>query len=458
MHRYVAAAAVSAVLLLALLVTPTISPRQDAPFYLAAAQGYLTNGFAYQFPREPLYPLFLAALERAGLRLDASLACVQNTLFMAGLYFFLRSMLGSSRRPAEIWTSAALVTLVPTFLVTMNGAMYTESVSCTLIFLLLGSLIRIFGTDTGGHDTRGVAILRGVAWATVAMLASVSLALIKGAFLYVNVAFGLAGAAAAVGFRATRARRTALAVSFLAVAIVSWGGTEIWLASQTPRLAGFQRGGAIFFGRTEFAARFNFRTQTVPFLVNAASESACRWLYYGECASYTFEVENGLGFSESARINGNEQALFERGFRRIAQQPVRQLVFAGFELVRFVLHHGTTGFAELRAPVLGPLVAGSLMTSLLKLFNVLLYLAVPAVVIALRRRGRRWRDVWRAWPEPTRFGTGLSLGYACLYLAVYGFATTLLRMVYPIAPLLVIFDALLIGAARAVLRPEASAP
>ena len=280
-----------------------------------------------------------------------------------------------------------------------------------------------------------------MAWATVAMLASVSLALIKGAFLYVNVAFGLAGAVAAVGCRATRARRTALAVSFVAVAIVSWGGTEVWLASQTPRLAGFQRGGAIFFGRTEFAARFNFRTQTVPFLVNAASESACRWLYHGECASYTFEAENGLGFSESARINGDERALFDRGFRRIAQQPVRQIVFAGFELVRFVLHHGTTGFAELRAPVLGSLVAGSLMTSFLKLFNVLLYLAVPAAVITLRRRGRRWRDVWRAWPQPTRFGTGLYIGYACLYLAVYGFATTLLRMVYPIAPFLVVFDA-----------------
>ena len=129
MQRYVAAAAVSAVLLLALLVTPTISPRQDAPFYLAAAQGYLTQGLAYQFPREPLYPLFLAALEGAGLRLDASLACVQNALFMAGLYFFLRSLLGSCRRSAEIWTMAALITLVPTFLVTVNGAMYTESVS-----------------------------------------------------------------------------------------------------------------------------------------------------------------------------------------------------------------------------------------------------------------------------------------------------------------------------------------
>ncbi|MBZ5589318.1 MAG: hypothetical protein LAO05_12220 [Acidobacteriia bacterium] len=455
MQKLVAAAAVAVLLLLAVSVAPTISPNQDAPIYLAAAHGYAVSGLAHQYPREPFYPLFLATVERLGLPLESALAVVQNALFLAGLHFFLRSMTGQRRRSAEVWAAAALVTLIPTFLVTVNGAMYTESLSCTLIFLLLGSLIRIFSTLPDDRSMGGSAVVRCTAWAIVAMAASASLALTKGSFLYVNVAFGIVGAIAAASIRMRSARRLVLVAAFLGVAIGAWGVTTMWLASRNPRSAGFERGGAIFFGRTEFAARFDFRTQAIPYLVNALSESACRRIYDGECESYTFGAENGLGFRERDRTNGNERTLFAKGIDKLLHQPLRQLAFAVFELTRFVFHHGTTGFAELHAPVLGPLLSSLGMKALLKLFNVLLYLVLPAAVIVLRRRGCRCRDAWRAWPEVVRLGTGLYVAYACLYLTVYGFATTLLRMVYPVAPFLVLFDIQVISAARCLLRSEA---
>ncbi len=453
-----AAAATTVALGLAASVRPVISPRQDAPFYLDAAHGFLTHGLSYHFPREPAYPLFLAAIERAGLPLGASLGLVQNILFMAGLYFFLRSMWGPSRGRVATWAAAALVTLIPTFLVTVNGAMYTESLSCTLVFLMLGALIRAFTIVVEQETPTSSWVKRHAAWAIVAAASAAPLALIKGSFLYVNMAFGIAGALAAVFLKLPATRRIALAVALLGVTVSSWGSTAIWLASRTPPLASFERGGAIFFWRTEYAARFDFRTQTIPFLVNALSESACRRIWDGGCAAYTFEAENDLGFSECARTGGDEQVLYARGIRRILHQPLRQLIFAAFELVRFTFHHGTTGFAEFRNPILEAVVASPVTKTALKVFNVLLYLLPLGTIFLLHRRGHRCRDVWQAWPRPLRLGAWLCFGYALSYLAVYGFATTLLRMVYQIAPLLVVFDAQIALTAASLLRATGARP
>ncbi len=449
--RLAAGVATLVVLALAAFVRPIVSPQQDAPMYLAAAHGYLTEGLAHLYGREPAFPLFLAMLERGGLSLDGSLALVQNALFMAGLYFFLGSVLPRQVRRATLWTAAALVALVPTFLVTVNGSMYTESISCTLIFLMLGSLARSYRRADDGA-TPGNPVWRSLAWGGVAALASGMLALTKGSFLYVNVAFGVAGAIAAAFGRLKRPQSLALATSFLAVAMLAWGGTEAWLSSRTPPQRGFDRRGWVLYGRVEYAGRFDFEKQSVPFLVNALSESACRRIYGGACDAYTFEAENAPGYAELARTHGDEQALFESGIKEVFRQPGRQLVFAFFELARFVLHHGTTGFAKLHVPLLGAFFASGAMAALLKLFNLALYLVPPVTAIALRRRGRPLTAIWKAWHDETRFGIGLAVAYACLYLALHGFATTAVRMVYPIAPFLLLFDMQVVWTARSLLR------
>jgi len=452
MRNVVAAVAVGVVLLLALFVTPVVSPQQDAPIYLAAAQGYLAHGLASQYAREPLYPLFLAALERGGVPLTGALAVVQNALFLAGLWFFVRPLLGPRRSAAATWTAAALITLVPTFLVTVNGAMYTESLSCTAIFVMLGSLVRLLGAGGGGRGARRPALAAAAGWTVAAMLASAALALLKGAFLYVNVAFGIAGALAAALVRAPRARRAALAGALLGVAAAAWGGTAAWLSSRTPPLAGFDRRGWILFGRAEYAGRFDFAVQTVPYLLNALSESACWWAYGAECASYTFEAENAYGLAESARVGGDDTAVFRNGLRTLAKHPVRETLFAGFELTRFVLHHGTTGFARARARALDLVLASEATALGLKLFNLALYLVPLFVVWRVRSQRGSPAAIWRAWPGEVRLAVALAGLYSCVYLAVYGFATTAVRMVYPIAPLVVVFDALLIGAALELRR------
>ncbi len=159
--RVVAATAgVFAVLLLSLLITPIITPDQDASVYLAAARGYLGQGLSSQYPREPFYPLFLGALEGLGVPPARFLALVQNGLFMAGLFFFLRSLHGPRMPHAEALAASALVTLIPTFLLPMNGAMYTESLSCTLAFLMLGSLVRIFETGAAAARPSASGFLR----------------------------------------------------------------------------------------------------------------------------------------------------------------------------------------------------------------------------------------------------------------------------------------------------------
>ena len=157
-------------------------------------------------------------------------------------------------------------------------------------------------------------------------------------------------------------------------------------------------------------------------------------------------------------MNGDDTALFNSGIRKLLQHPGRELVFAGFELARFVLHHGTTGFADSRVRVFHRLLGSQVTALVLKLFNLALYAVPPLVAWRLRRAGSTVAEIWRVWSSEVRFGILVAALYSCVYLTVYGFATTAVRMVYPIAPLLVIFDALLIGAARAVLRPGGSAP
>ena len=90
---------------------------------------------------------------------------------------------------------------------------------------------------------------------------------------------------------------------------------------------------------------------------------------------------------------------------------------------------------------------------LLKILNLLVYIVPVASALVLHRRGGGMKKVWWDLPDETRFSFLLIGAYCIAYLAVHGMATTILRMVYPIAVFPVIVS---IGAAAVSWKAVAS--
>jgi len=297
----------------------------------------------------------------------------------------------------------------------------------------------------------------------VGFAASCALGLLRGSCIFIHYVFGSMGVAwlLLVGRRArpsgnpqaylisTRTALAAVCLWFALVAAGSKSATVIWMKVQqnqkdAPAAAQlYERAGTILYGRTEYAKRFDFRTQSLPYLLNALSESACRRVYGAEAAQYSFLAENEIGFQKRLREGVPDAELFRAGLRNLLEQPLRQGLFAGFELSRFILHHGAVGFAVLDVPVLGGIIHSLPVSVALKLLNLALLAALPFYVFRYFRKDSALRRAWLELPAETRAGTACYLLYVAAYLAVYGFGTTVVRMAYPIAPFLIILNWLL---------------
>jgi hypothetical protein len=427
------------VLIASCFIRPDLSRGHDELLYLTAAENFAARGLDYSYTREPFYPLFLAALKTAGIDPVAWIALIQNAAFLGALYFFLCSLLGQTQSRAASLLLAAATTLIPTFLVPMNGSLYTESLSATFIFLMLGACNRI-SANPPRPATAG--------YLTLALLSSMALGLIKGTFSFIHIAFALlAGAWLLIAKR--RARKTPadtrapvgkLVFVLILIAAGSQLGSGLWLRLQQSRsaepLAVYSRGGVVLYGRTEYAKNFDFATQSVPFLVCAVSISAYRKLYADNGYQYTFDAENTLGYDKLAK--SDDATLFKLGLENIASQPLRQCFFSLFELARFPIHHTNAGFASLHIPEFSAFYHSSVVAMLLKLFNALLLLSIP---FYLWRKGLTKIATKSVSPDdPVVSGTALYLIYVIAYLSVYSFASTIARMVYPIAPLLIVLN------------------
>lgn len=465
-------AALAALLALSCCIRPEVTPGQDAAQYLAAMRQFRSQGLNCSYPLEPLYPAFLALLETLGLTPEKHAPLVQNALFLGGLYLFLRSLLGRTQRRTQTLQLALAIAAIPTFLVVMNGALYAESLTATLVLVLLSSFVRLMALCAGNAKLLPAA----AGWQLAGFGAALLLGLLKGSFVFIHYAFCVLGLAwlwlrprrtetAHAAEAGASRRRAAWALGglwFMLVALGSACGPPAWLGIQglgkTGKLASqYERAGTILYGRTEYARHFDFRTQSVPYLLNALSESACRRLYGDAAARYNFLTENEIGYQKRLREGVPDEQLFQAGLGNLREQPVRQSVFALFELSRFILHHGTTGFAVLELPLLGAAIHSTPASVLLKLFNAALWAAVPLYLLRRRSGGAARRAAWLNMPAEARWGTTCYLLYAAAYFAVYGFGTTVVRMAYPIAPLLIILNwTLLVVAARARARADDS--
>lgn len=193
----------------------------------------------------------------------------------------------------------------------------------------------------------------------------------------------------------------------------------------------FSRGGAVLYGRAEFARRFDFRDQSLLYFVNGLSESACFRLFKKDCEQVSFLAENTIG-NDLAAAGASDEMLMLEGKRLLLQNPIRQAAFVLFEWSKLLLHHGTAGFARLEAPLAGPILHSLPITLLLKVANIALLLLFAWALCCLPAR----------WQAGTAAQLPFFLGalYLGAYLLVYGFATTVIRMAYPVAPLLLVFS------------------
>lgn len=463
-------AAFVALLALSCFIRPDVTPGQDAAQYLDAMRRFQARGLGLPYPQEPLFPLFLVLLEKLGLPVERFAPLVQNALFLSGLYLFLRSLFGRLLSSIRTLQLALAIAAIPTFFIVMNGSLYTESLTATLVLVLISSFVRLIrNLVLPQANPRLVA----AGWLLAALAAALLLSLVKGSFAYIHLLFcilGMAWLLLSGGFRAALVppqRRAALLAGcawFALVAIGGGAGGPMWLRLQQYRAAAesqlYERGGAILYGRTEYARRFSFAADSVPYLLNALSESACRRIYGEKAMAYNFLTENEIGYQKRIREGVPDAELFQQGLRNIRDNPCRQSVFAFYELARFLLHHGSAGFASLDVPLLGGAIRSLPVSLLLKLFNVLLLAALPYYVIRHRAKGSAFRRAWSSLPVETRAGTACYVLYAVAYLAVYGFATTVVRMVYPIAPFLIVLNCQCLAVARgsAAAAPSARQP
>lgn len=497
--------ALAALVLLACCIKPDVTPGQDGAQYLAAMRQFERFGLQGQYRLEPLYPLFLAMLHASGLAVERFAPLIQNILFVSALYLFLRSLQGRLLSPLRTLQLALAITALPTFFILMNGALYTESLAATLILLLLSSFVGVIRHTSIQHPESRVqnpnsksqnpksrfqipkSKIENLESKILLLLlagfgASFALGLLRGACIFIHYLFGLLGIAWLLfsywrgreifdfGFSISdckyrhaasanlkskienRKLRLAACLWFVLVAAGSKAGSALWLLCQqgSGPEAGtlYERAGTILYGRTEYAKRFNFRTQSVPYLLNALSESACRRAYGEDAAQYTFMAENEIGYQKRLSEGVPDAELLRAGLKNLFMQPLRQSFFACFELSRFILHHGTAGFAVLDLKLdfgfwsldVGWLVHSWPVLAALKFLNLALLAALPCYAFGYWKRNSPLRRAWKELPAETRAGTACYMLYVLAYLAVYGYGTTVVRMAYPIAPFLIILD------------------
>ncbi len=412
-------------LILVLNVRANISPGHDATTYIDRAQ-CLANQNTKCDPLEPTYPFFLMVMMHQGLKLDRGVPFVQNVLFLISIFLFLSTALRSQNvEPSNHKFAAMVVALVPTFLITMNGALYTESLSASFILLQLALVLWIV---KGKISSLG----RLIGCLITLMILAGSLTLLKGSFFYIEILFSIfVTIFVLLSNRSFSPRiRNATLGAMVAIFLGAFLTQKVWNSIQSVKKEGpgFSRGGAVLYGRTEYAKHFDFMTDSAPYFINSLSESACAKIYGEECQKYTYQAENYFGF-EGSSIPEDEK--FQRGKLNIIHQPFLQFGFVFYELSRFILHHGTTGFAKLDIRYLAEIVHSVFFNFLLKVFNVFIY---GATFIFIKR---------------TFFMRNFSNGpldritvivcalFVIAYLGVYGFATVVVRMAYPIAPILV---------------------
>lgn len=140
------AALLTLLLLGSLFVRPNLTEHNnDAFLYITAADCYLHQGLSCSHDREPVFPLFLATLKGLGISLPIFLPLIQNLIFLFALWFLIAAWRGG---PAQASLRPALVVaLLPTFLISMNGAAYTESISASLVCVMLGAFLRLCSAE-----------------------------------------------------------------------------------------------------------------------------------------------------------------------------------------------------------------------------------------------------------------------------------------------------------------------
>ncbi len=391
----------------------------DAILYVRGAECFFREGLHCQYGREPFYPLFLAPLLWLPIALEHSIPLLQNLVFLGASFYAFSSVFPSASRAQNFWRALGLA-FVPTFLISLNGAGYVESISASLILMLVGSFSRILRAGQG----RSQVIISGL----IGFFCVFFLSLAKGSFPLVHLGFAFFLFLGAL-FRP----RSRLALGLLAALTLAgyFSSGLAWRQYQGKEKV-FERGGAVLFGRTEYARLFQFSADTGVYLVNGLSESFCRKIYRERCAIAYFGAENDYGNSLLAKGISDEE-LMRRGRENIFSDPLRQFLFVPMEWSKFVFHHTTTGFAWLEMPVLGVVAHSVYFVLLLKIGNLLLYFFV------IRRLLKLWRERENGWAGESSPALFLSLAYLVAYLGVYGFATTVIRMVYPVAPLLFLF-------------------
>jgi hypothetical protein len=400
-------------------VRPNVSQTgHDSFLYVSSAQCVFTQVSGCIHDREPFYPAFLSLFLARFPTIDQAMAWVplaQNLIFLASAFFLLACVFPKKKRE-ERFALALAIASVPTFLIPLNGSVYTESLSASLVMLALGASVRVFGAKS---------MRSMVLWAGLVFCCALFLNLTKGAFPVVHcICIVLLLLTAAVA-RSRRISALLLAGSTLAATLASGPILKAYLGNEKL----IQRGGAVFYGRTEYARTFPFRKLTFLYLVNGFSENFCRKAYGQQCDLVFFGAENIYGNALS--FSGlTDEELTRRGLQNLRANPLRQLLFAPLEWSKFVFHHTSTGFAWLDLPLLGPVVHSLPFLLLLKIANLLLY---GFCGWTLHRRLRPALRQGSATPFL------LCLGYIAAYLVPYGFATTVVRMVYPVAPLLFVF-------------------
>jgi len=419
-------------------------------------EGFRAQGTRFQYAREPLYPVFLAALDSMGVSPLRCVAFVQNALCLGALYFFLRSLFGEAMDRARTLLLSSAITLLPTFLIVMNGSIYTESLSFSLICVMLGALIFMMRNLREDGSRASVVLFFGMI-----VFSSAALGLIKGTFAFVHLAF--AGAAllwliyirvrSGTATNENRLRFPVLAAALIVTGIASQLATSLWLRHQQSISAAplevYSRGGVVLYGRTQYANRFDFKMDSARYLLCALSISAYRRLYDDDGFEYTFDAENQIGYRALEQPGSSDAELFRLGLNDLAHSPLRQAVFCFFELARFIAHHTNSGFAALTMPAVGPLVHSTAAAVLLKVFNAALYLHLLYRLVQWRRRNITIADVLNGLPPETRSGLIVMSLYVLAYLAVYSFSSTIVRMVYPVAPFLIVLNSVaLIANAR----------
>lgn len=424
-------------------IRANIGPEHDSLGYIEGGKCFLREILNCATGREPVYRLFLALLLTYGGDLVSTVPIVQNILFLLALLFYVFTCFGSGKLARYMVVRISLlVALIPTFLVVLNGSIYTESISASFTLIQLGLVVRFIRSTVFDDKTGGVA--RNHPWAellAISVIAGASF-LIKGSFFYVQIFFGASVLSAILAWKLTSLHRVRL-LSSISLIICLTGSPLIYfygwsLFQQPDSINGtFGRGGAILYGHTEYVNTFNFRTDSHLFLADALSESGCITLFGRQCEFYGWQQEYyGRDFRGwdlyrlddyytrvvKPRLTDSEYLWL--GKRNLVQKPFLQLYFMLFAWSRFIFHHTTTGFASLTIPIIGAIVTSFWFILLLKFGNLAIYAGLFWLL--------RWRDI-QSKPELI-----IPILFFVAYLLPYGLAATVVRMIYPVAPLLVL--------------------